>query len=183
MSDEKLALLAQSGDKHAENALLERYSGLVRSKARGFFLVGGETEDLIQEGMIGLYFAVNSYKEGAPFKNYASVCVTRRIIDAIKSSNRQKNSPLNDYVSISGEEDSLFYGGDIEEELIRTESTGEFFKKISKVLSDTEFRVTVLYLNGMSHLEIVEATGKNYKSVDNALSRAKSKLQKIYKNG
>ena len=103
MKDERLVELAQQGDKSSMEELLTRYSGVVRVRARGFFLVGGDTEDLIQEGMIGLYHAINDYKQsvnGASFKNFAYLCITRRIIDAVKSSARKKNMPLNGYISL-----------------------------------------------------------------------------------
>lgn len=187
MTDEELVLSAQGGDKGAESELLKKYNGMVRSVARGFFLAGGETEDLIQEGMIGLYSAISSYKEGkTSFKSYAKLCVSRKIMDAVKASLRQKNMPLNNYTSISGEDaDFAGFGADVgddaDEDMIRTEDASEFLRKISGILSDSEFRVAVLYMDGMSYKEIADATGKDFKSIDNALSRAKKKLQKIYK--
>lgn len=102
--DDALVSLAQSGDKQATEELLLKYAGLVRGRARGFFLIGGETEDLIQEGMVGLYHAVGEYRpdreDGMSFKNFAYLCVSRRIIDAVKASARKKNVPLNNYVSL-----------------------------------------------------------------------------------
>lgn len=180
MTDGEMALAAAAGDRRAEEELLKKYSGLVRKKARGFFLVGGETEDLIQEGMIGLSSAIHTYKqeEGVSFLSYASVCVSRKIIDAVKNSQRRKNQPLNDYVSISDEME-FPSTEDAEESLIRSEDSRAFFRKISGILSDAEFRIVVLYMEGMSYAEITQATGKNYKSVDNALSRAKKKLAKL----
>lgn len=178
MTDEELVLKAQSGDKAAQESLLKKYSGLVRKKARGFFLVGGETEDLLQEGMIGLYNAIGSFKVGGGnFSSYASVCVSRKIIDTVKASRRLKNQPLNDYVPISDEFD-FPSDEDAERALILSEDTREFYVKIGNVLSDSEFRILVLYLEGMSYEEITAATGKDYKSVDNALTRAKRKLLK-----
>ena len=180
MTDGEMALAAAAGDRRAEEELLKKYSGLVRKKARGFFLVGGETEDLIQEGMIGLSSAIHTYKqeEGVSFLSYASVCVSRKIIDAVKNSQRRKNQPLNDYVSISDEME-FPSTEDAEENLIRSEDSRAFFRKIGGILSDAEFRIVVLYMEGMSYAEITQATGKNYKSVDNALSRAKKKLAKL----
>lgn len=180
LSDSALVKEARNGDRRAEEELLKRYSPLVRKKARGFFLAGGETEDLIQEGMIGLSSAIHSYREedGASFLSYASVCVSRKILDAVKTSRRRKNQPLNDYVSLS-ETGEPIAPNDTEEEFIRTEDTKEFFRKMSVVLSDAEFRTVVLYMEGMSYEEMMAATGKNYKSVDNALLRAKKKLMKL----
>lgn len=181
--DENLVKRAQAGDKQAMDELLLRYAGVVRGRARGFFLVGGETEDLIQEGMIGLYHAIDDYREGEQglsFKNFAYLCVTRRIIDAVKSSARKKNTPLNGYVSLF-EADETIALHDPEDELIRREDKREFLQKMSRVLSDFEFRVTVMYMDGMSCVEICEATGKDGKSVDNAIQRSKKKLQKLLK--
>ena len=182
-TDEQLVAKAQSGDNQATEELLLRYSDVVRGRARGFFLLGGETEDLIQEGMIGLYKAIGDYKmgdESLSFKNFAHLCVSRRLIDAVKASARKKNVPLNNYVSLfSGEYE--YVGQNPEEEIIQSESRKEFMQKMSKELSDFEFRVTVMYMDGMSCLEICQSTGKSEKSVDNAIQRSKKKLQKLLK--
>ena len=183
-SDEELVALAQSGDKQAMEELLIRHAGLVRGCARGFFLIGGETEDLIQEGMIGLYGAIGDYRQGetaSSFKNFAYLCISRRIIDAVKSSARKKNSPLNDatpigIVSADKEFAAHFNPEDL---LILRDDRREFRQKISGVLSDFEFKVTTMYMDGMSCAEICEATGKTAKSVDNALQRSKKKLQEV----
>ena len=183
-TDESLVERAQAGDKQATEELLSRYAGLVRGRARGFFLVGGETEDLIQEGMIGLYRAVSEYRVdregGMSFKNFAYLCVSRRIIDAVKASARKKNVPLNNYVSLFQSEWEMPVSSP-EDEVIRGEDRREFLQKMSKELSDFEFRVTVMYLDGLSCAEICEATGKEEKSVDNAIQRSKKKLQKLLK--
>ena len=183
-SDEELVVLAQNGDKQAMEELLIRHAGLVRGCARGFFLIGGETEDLIQEGMIGLYGAIGDYRQGetaSSFKNFAYLCISRRIIDAVKSSARKKNSPLNDatpigVVSADKEFAAHFNPEDL---LILRDDRREFRQKISGVLSDFEFKVTTMYMDGMSCAEICEATGKTAKSVDNALQRSKKKLQEV----
>ena len=181
VKDEVLAARAQAGDDQAMEELLLRYAGLVRGRARGFFLVGGETEDLIQEGMIGLYRAISDYKsENTTFKTFAYVCITRRILDAIKEAARKKNGPLNRYVSLF-DADEAFAPEDPETELIRGEDKREFLQKMSRELSDFEFKVTVMYMDGMSYSEICEATGKGTKSVDNAIQRSKKKLQKLLK--
>lgn len=183
-TDESLVERAQTGDKQATEELLSRYAGLVRGRARGFFLVGGETEDLIQEGMIGLYRAVSEYRTdregGMSFKNFAYLCVSRRIIDAVKASARKKNVPLNNYVSLFQSEWEMPVSSP-EDEVIRGEDRREFLQKMSKELSDFEFRVTVMYMDGLSCAEICEATGKEEKSVDNAIQRSKKKLQKLLK--
>ena len=183
-TDESLVERAQAGDKQATEELLSRYAGLVRGRARGFFLVGGETEDLIQGGMIGLYRAVSEYRVdregGMSFKNFAYLCVSRRIIDAVKASARKKNVPLNNYVSLFQSEWEMPVSSP-EDEVIRGEDRREFLQKMSKELSDFEFRVTVMYMDGLSCAEICEATGKEEKSVDNAIQRSKKKLQKLLK--
>ena len=183
-TDESLVERAQAGDKQATEELLSRYAGLVRGRARGFFLVGGETEDLIQEGMIGLYRAVSEYRVdregGMSFKNFAYLCVSRRIIDAVKASARKKNVPLNNYVSLFQSEWEMPVSSP-EDEVIRGEDRREFLQKMSKELSDFESRVTVMYMDGLSCAEICEATGKEEKSVDNAIQRSKKKLQKLLK--
>lgn len=183
-TDEELVALSQNGDKQATEELLLRHAGLVRGCARGFFLIGGETEDLIQEGMIGLYNAIGEYRQsedGSNFKNFAHLCVSRRIIDAVKASARKKNSPLNNATSIGliGAVGTLSNGLSPEDTLILRDDRREFRQKMSGVLSDFEFKVTTMYMDGMSCREICEATGKSSKSVDNALQRSKRKLQEV----
>ena len=154
---------------------------MVRSIARGYFLVGGDTEDLIQEGMIGLYGAVSDYEEGTTrFKTFARLCITRRILDAVKASGRQKNQPLNNYVSFVEEDMEFLTGGDPLEEMIHRENDEESFRKMNEVLSDLEFRILMLYVKGLSTAEICKITKKNAKSVDNALQRNRKKLQKAF---
>lgn len=182
-SDEELVELSRGGDKRAMEELLLRHAGLVRGIARGFFLVGGETEDLIQEGMIGLYNAIEEYKDtGKSFKNFAYLCVSRRIMDAVKTSSRKKNSPLNDGVSMAAEEEFADAGLSPEDLLILSDDRREFRQKISGVLSDFEFKVVTMYVDGMHCAEICQATGKSQKSVDNAIQRSKKKLLKMFKN-
>lgn len=184
MTDEELVRLAQSGDEAATETLMLRYADLVRRRARGFFLAGGETEDLIQEGMIGLYRAICDYKaekNGMQFKSFAYLCITRRIIDAVKASARRKNVPLNNYVSIFDESESVPVGVSPEEEMIRLEDRREFLQKMGKTLSAFEFRIIVMYMDGMTCAEICAVTGKTEKSVDNAIQRSKRKLQTLLK--
>ena len=177
-TDETLVELAQNGDKQATEELLTRYAGLVRGCARGFFLVGGETEDLIQEGMIGLYSAIGDYKKQeiqGSFKKFAALCISRRIIDAVKTSARKKSAPLNYYVPF--EEGWISSELSPEDMLILRDDRREFRQMMSKVLSDFEFKVTTMYMDGLTCLEICSATGKSEKSVDNAIQRSKRKLQ------
>lgn len=176
-SDEALAAKAQAGDNLAAEELLNRYKSAVRARARQYFLAGGETEDLVQEGMIGLYAAVSAYKKesGKSFKNFAYLCVTRRIYDLLRAAGRraEEGAPL--------DPDSFYEEADTpEDSLIDGESRAELNGKLMKELSDFEFRVTAMYLEGMRYVEIAEVTGKDIKSVDNALARAKKKLQKAF---
>lgn len=181
VSDEQLVTAAQADDKQAMETLLLRYAGTVRSIARGYFLVGGDTEDLIQEGMIGLYQAISDYTDRtARFKTFARVCITRRILDAVKASGRQKNQPLNNYVSLFDEELDTLTQDDPLSEMIHRENDEEFFHKMNEVLSDLEFRILMMYMKGMSTADICRITKKNEKSVDNALQRSKKKLQKAF---
>ncbi len=181
-TDETLVSLAQGGDKSAEAEILLRYRNLVRFYARKFFLVGGETEDLIQEGMIGLYQAIGGFKqegENRSFKKFASLCVWRQIIDAVKKAAGKKNEPLKDYVSIADEGVSLTEL-DPEQTIILNDDRKELNEKMSRILTDTEFKVFTMYMDGRSCAEICEITGKGYKSVDNAVQRSKQKLRKAF---
>lgn len=178
-TDETLALRAQAGDSVAEQELLLRYNKLVRYHARGYFLVGGETEDLIQEGMIGLFQAIRNYKKkedgGQNFKNFAHMCVGRQIIDAVKKATSKKNQPLNDSISVADTE-TLLSDFDPDEMLISAENGRAFEDAMNRVLTDTEFKVFTMYIHGASCAEICENTGKSQKSVDNAIQRSKRKL-------
>lgn len=174
---------SRRGEKKATETLLRRYKDAVRARARRFFLAGGETDDLVQEGMVGLYSAIGDYSpaSGKSFKNFAYLCVTRKIYDAVRTGSRQKNLPLNDYVSIFDPDVTEYSAEETPEEcLITTESRAEFWVKVGRTLSDFEFRVMAMYLEGMSYAQICEATGKDLKSVDNAVSRSKRKLQKAF---
>lgn len=181
--DEALVERAQKGDGGATEELLLRYKNAVRARARRFFLAGGETDDLVQEGMVGLYLAIGAYKPapGKSFKNFAYLCVTRRIYDVLRVTTRKKNF-AGDSVTLFDPLVTDFSDEALspEESLIDTESRAEFRMKLMKELSDFEFRVTTMYLEGMSYAQICEATGRDVKSVDNALARSKKKLQRAY---
>ena len=182
-TDEDLVARYQNGDRQALDELMLRHSGLVRSCARGFFLVGGETEDLIQEGMIGLYHAIQDYKkseDSSSFKNFAYLCFSRRIIDAVRSATNKKNASAQYFLSALPYE-TAGSGLSPEDMLILSDERKEFRQKMSKTLSDFEFKVTTMYVEGMSSREICDATGKTAKSVDNALQRSKRKLQQLLK--
>jgi RNA polymerase sporulation-specific sigma factor len=176
-TDEELVLLAQAGNMAATEELLKRHSGLVKSCAHRYFLVGGETEDLFQEGMLGLYRAIGDYdanrKDWCSFKNFAYLCISRKILDAVKKASKAYAVvlPIDIYMA----EDGM----DPEEILILNDEQKEFRQKMSRELSDFEFKVTTMYMDGMTCAEICEATGKSAKSVDNALQRSKAKLLKI----
>ncbi|MBQ8352204.1 MAG: sigma-70 family RNA polymerase sigma factor [Clostridia bacterium] len=179
VSDEDLVVAARNGDSQAMEALLLRYTSMVRSIARGYFLAGGDMEDLIQEGMIALYGAVKDYVFGSMrFKSFAYLCVTRRILDAVKASGRLKNKPLNNYVSLFDVDVDLPVADPLEE-MIDRENGEEFFRKINEALSDFEFRVLMLYMKGYSVAEMCEITKKNEKSIDNALQRSKKKIENL----
>lgn len=176
MSDEELALACQNGDTAAWEKLYKKYKPTVLSVARRFFLSGGETEDLVQEGMCGLYSAVLNFKSGAGgFSAYAGRCIHNRIVDAVKLSNGAKHSALNNFLPIA--EVNWISGENPEDEVISREENREILHKMSKLLSALEFKAIIMYTDGMSMAEISSALGKNIKSIDNAINRAKTKLQ------
>lgn len=180
--DEELVKLAQTGDKQAMDELLRRYSGLAHGCAHGYYVIGGEREDLIQEGMIGLYHAIMDYQQregGRSFKNFAYLCVSRKIIDAVKKSMSMKNAPLNNGLSMESNETWVAFEPSPEDVLILSDDRREFNQKMSRVLSDLEFKITTMYMDGMRCSEICEVTGKSAKSVDNAVQRSKKKLQAL----
>ncbi len=191
-SDEEIVEMSHSGDSAAEEYLLDKYKNFVRSKARSYFLVGADHEDIVQEGMIGLYKAIRDYRPDklSSFRAFAELCITRQIITAIKAATRQKHIPLNNYVSLNkplyDEEsdrtllDVIVEGrmSDPEELIINMENVGNIRAKINEVLSGLEQEVLNAYLDGKSYQEIAEALGRHVKSIDNALQRVKRKLEK-----
>ena len=180
-TDEECIALAQNGDKLAEEELLIRYRNVVLFYARKYFLNGGETEDLIQEGMIGLYQAVGEFQaEKGQFKSFASLCISRKIIDAVKKADSKKNAPMKNYVSLGGNEDVSAGGQDLDEKMICDDDRRELNKMMSRILTDVEFKVFTMYMDGASVAEICETTGKTPKSVDNAVQRSKQKLRKAF---
>ena len=184
MSDEELIKLAQSGDSSATETLLQRYKNAVRSVARTFFLAGGETEDLIQEGMCGLYSAIQNFRAGKmSFKNFAFLCIYRRIVSTVKNATRKKHNPLNDYVSFDdyGVEEKILSESDPEGVLIGNESLKELTDAMKTYLSEGEYECLMLYIKGHSLSEIANLTDRNEKSVDNAIQRAKKKIEKKLK--
>ena len=193
MADEEVVSLSKQGNMYAMEAILNRYKGFVASKARPYFLIGGNHEDMIQEGMIGLYKAVRDYlpDKQASFRSFAEICITRQMITAIKTATRQKHQPLNSYVSLSRpsyDENSDQTLADVvlgsscmnpEELIINKESYDACEAAISKALSKLEHKILSLYLQGKSYQEISEQIGKSPKSIDNALQRVKRKLERI----
>lgn len=183
MTDEELITLYKNGDKSAERMLMERYKTVVRSIARHCTLGGGETEDLVQEGMIGLFKAMTTFDgKDATFSTYAHKCIKNSIIDAIKISLAKKYSALNESVPIIEENDELFSAErDPEQRLIFDEENSELKNKMNAVLSPFEYKVMQKYIEGSTLAEIAIETDRPYKAIDNAISRAKKKLQTIFK--
>lgn len=192
LEDEELVERVHQGDSDALDFLIHKYQNFVRAKARSYFLVGADREDIVQEGMIGLYKAIRDFKEDklTSFKAFAELCITRQMITAIKTATRQKHIPLNSYVSLDKpiyDEESdrtlmdVLSGAkptDPEELIINREEVDDIEGKMTELLSDLERKVLVLYLDGRSYQEISEELNRHVKSIDNALQRVKRKLEK-----
>jgi RNA polymerase sporulation-specific sigma factor len=191
-ADTVLVRAAQDGDQQASCELIRRYKGLIRNKARSYFLVGADREDVIQEGLIGLYKAIRDYDptRQASFHSFAELCVTRQMITAVKSATRQKHTPLNGYVSLtrptSIDEEGERVLADIlaakeicdpAEIVIGAWETNFIRDGIVDALSEFETQVLRLYTSGQSYQEIAEALGRHTKAVDNALQRIKRKME------
>ena len=185
MTDEERALAAQNGDRAAMQALMEKYKNAVRSTARRYFLEGGDAEDLVQEGMIGLYLAVSDYKAGGmSFKTFAYLCIDRRIVSAVRSAARKKHLPLNTGVPFPGEGErgELAAAGDPEAELISGEEAEEFWRSVRGALTENEYEALSLYVQGLRIADIAERRGISLKSADNAVQRAKKKVSALLKS-
>ncbi|KSU89471.1 RNA polymerase factor sigma-70 [Bacillus sp. VT 712] len=192
LEDMTLVELAHTGDDESLNHLINRYRNFVRAKARPYFLIGAEREDLIQEGMIGLYKAIRDFKEDktSSFRSFAELCITRQILTAIKTATRQKHGPLNSSVSLdkplSDDESNYTLLDLLSEEnrtnpemmLINREKSLDMQLKISELLSELERNVLNLHLEGKSYLEISNELQTHVKSIDNALQRVKKKLER-----
>lgn len=187
MTDEQLCALVASGDRGAEEALVLRYSRLVRVCARPFFLAGGDSEDLIQEGMLGLLSAIREFRpgRGAQFATYARICIRRRIISAVRTASGGRHSPLNGYISLEHPlllnetelpVDRAYAGGNPEDVLIHQEDLSALESAIQSRLTPLEDRVLALYLEGLSYGEIADRLQKSVKSVDNAVQRIRRKM-------
>jgi RNA polymerase sporulation-specific sigma factor len=192
MLDEEIIDETRSGNSRALEYLINKYKGFVRAKARTYFLIGADREDIIQEGMIGLYKAIRDFREDklSSFRAFAELCITRQIITAIKTATRQKHIPLNSYISLNKpifdeesdrtlmdiiSEDTI---NDPEEMVINREEFSGIEEKMGEILSGLECEVLALYLEGRSYQEIAVDLDRHVKSIDNALQRVKRKLEK-----
>lgn len=192
MCDEEIVELVRAGDPLAEEHLINKYRNFVRAKARSYFLIGADREDIIQEGMIGLFKAIRDFRcdKLSSFRAFAELCVTRQIITAIKTATRQKHIPLNSYVSLNKpiyDEDSdrtlldVITGSKItdpEELIISREEFDDIEEKMGEILSSLEWKVLMSYLEGKSYQEIAVDLKRHVKSIDNALQRVKRKLER-----
>lgn len=192
LGDEEIVAYAKGGDEVALEYLIYKYKNFVRAKARSYFLIGADREDIIQEGMIGLYKAIRDFRADklASFRAFAELCITRQIITAIKTATRQKHIPLNSYVSLNRpiyDEESdrtlmdVLPGSkvtDPEELVISREEFSDIESKMAEFLSELEWNVLMYYLEGKSYQEIADALSRHVKSIDNALQRVKRKLER-----
>lgn len=192
LSDEQLIEEVHQGNTEALDYLITKYRLFVKAKARSYFLIGADKEDIIQEGMIGLYKAIRDFKGDklSSFRAFAELCITRQIITAIKTATRQKHIPLNSYVSLDKpiydeESDRTLMDVIISSEsddpvhlMINREEYSHLEEKISEILSELEQQVLALYLDGQSYNEISEELNRHVKSIDNALQRVKRKLER-----
>ncbi|OUO77736.1 RNA polymerase subunit sigma-70 [Blautia sp. An249] len=183
-TDEELIRRLRQGETEISDFLMMKYKELVRKKARAMFLIGGETDDLIQEGMIGLFKAVRDYVPGkeASFSTFAGICIERQLYNAIQGSNRQKHQPLNTYVSLSTEAEEKELRGELwadnpESIIIDRENVTDMRRQISQCLSKFENQVLEQYLQGYGYVQIAENMGKSPKSIDNALQRIRGKIR------
>jgi len=193
MTDENVVAIAQTGNSDALDYLLSKHKNFVRNKARSYFLIGADHEDIVQEGMIGLFKAVRDYQPNrlSSFRAFAELCITRQIITAIKTATRQKHGPLNSYVSLNkpiydGESDRTLMdmivegrGQNPEDLIIGQEDLVSIRDRMDQILSGLEQNVLNAYLDGKSYQEIATKLGRHVKSIDNALQRVKRKLEKF----
>ncbi|KWZ77900.1 MAG: RNA polymerase sporulation sigma factor SigH [Negativicoccus succinicivorans] len=197
LTDEELVLRSQAGDTEALEAIIERYRGLAKLRTRSYFLAGAESDDLVQEAMIGLFKAARDYdpKYGASFKTFANICITRQMLTAIKGATRYKHQPLNSYISLNRsvfEEDDggrpllemLATDNDSDPESIylRNEWMVSLSQAVPRVLSKLELRVLLYYLRGLSYETIAQRIGRPVKTVDNAIQRMKRKMELYFRN-
>ena len=189
-TDEALIDMLRSGDAEIADYLMEKYKPLVRKKTNAMYLIGGETEDLIQEGMIGLFKAMRDFdqRREVSFFSFAELCINRQLYSALEASNRKKHIPLNTYISFSNKEDAD--GVSLEQMLtdetaspeqlmIEHESKEEFFQRLQEKLSPMEKKVLYLYLEGHSYIQIAGFMEKAPKSIDNTLQRIRGKIKSL----
>ena len=186
LSDEELIERLKEGETGTETYLLEKYKTLVRKNARVLYLDGGDKEDLLQEGMMGLFKAIRSYEpdRGASFATYANQCITNQMFTAVSTARRKKHSILNESVSLSEIDDAnqeglCGYADGPEEIILEREAERSLRLRIEKVLSPMENKVLGYYLQGMSYREIAAKTGKEEKAIDNALQRIRRKVREV----
>jgi len=194
--DEELVLLAKEGNYEVQEYIINKYENFVKSKAKSYFLIGADREDIYQEGMIGLFKAIRDFKSDklSSFKAFAELCITRQIITAIKTASRQKHKPLNTYISINKPlydeesektlEDTLILNKtyDPEEIVVSKEKLKILQDEMNESLSSLELEVLTYYLSGKSYHEIAIKLQRQAKSIDNALQRVKRKLEKCLDN-
>ncbi len=189
-TDEELIALLRSGEQGITDYLMEKYKNLVRKKAKALYLIGGDNDDLIQEGMIGLFKAIRDYRADreSSFYHFADLCIARQLYTAVEASQRKKHAPLNSYVPLYADSEDAENGGldnilssveelNPEKIVINQEELQAFQKKVKDCLSDMEKEVLAYYLQGLDYNQIAEAMGKEPKSIDNALQRLKKKLK------
>ncbi|WP_409300990.1 RNA polymerase sporulation sigma factor SigH [Peribacillus sp. SCS-155] len=193
LDDEVLVELVHNGDTESLEFLINKYRSFTRAKAGRYFLIGGDKDDIVQEGMIGLYKAIRDFREDklASFKAFAELCITRQIITAIKMATRQKHAPLNSYISLDKpiyEDDSshtlleMITGVEINDPealFIHQENANDIYLKMAEFLTELEREVLAMYMDGHSYQEISEKLNRHVKSIDNALQRVKKKLERF----
>ena len=199
-SDEELILRLRDGEENITDYIMDKYKNLVKSKAKSMYILGADSDDLIQEGMIGLFKAIRDYDSGrdASFFTFADLCISRQMYTAVQASGRQKHAPLNSYISLYGHVASGSEQGEEaqllnllsskaelspEEMMIDKENVKSLEQTIERELSTFEKQVLDLYLTGMSYVQIAKVLGRDGKSADNALQRIKGKLKRAIKRG
>lgn len=188
-SDEELIEKLRQGENDITDYILEKYKPLVRKKTNAMYLIGGETEDLIQEGMIGLFKAIRDYRpdKDASFYHFAELCINRQLYSALEASNRKKHQPLNSYISLSDQDNQGAVATELlvdqergpEQMVIEQELWEEYKKRLEQNLSKMENKVLQYYLDGNHYIQIAEIMGKSPKSIDNALQRIRQKIRQI----
>ena len=188
-SDEELIEKLRQGENDITDYILEKYKPLVRKKTNAMYLIGGETEDLIQEGMIGLFKAIRDYRpdKDASFYHFAELCINRQLYSALEASNRKKHQPLNSYISLSDQDNQGAVAAELlvdqergpEQMVIAQELWEEYTTRLEQNLSNMENKVLQYYLDGNHYIQIAEIMGKSPKSIDNALQRIRQKIRQI----